>query len=115
MTSFAWLIPIFPLVAFTINILFGKKVGHKAALVSVGASLLSCAVGLPCAAAVAAGGHFEQSLAWLPLGNTTLSFGTLLDPFSATLLFVVTIVGTLIQIYSMGYMHDDPRFSRFFA
>jgi NADH-quinone oxidoreductase subunit L len=52
---------------------------------------------------------------WLMLGTTPLKFGYLMDPLSATLLFMVTIVGTLIQIYAMGYMHGDPRYSRFFA
>ena len=113
MTNFSHLIPLFPLFAFVINILFGRQVGRKAAWISVLASLISCAIALPMIAAVAKGGHFVQEWTWLYLGTYPLKFGTLLDPLSATLLFVVTIVGTLIQIYSIGYMHNDPRYSRF--
>ncbi|HXV28277.1 MAG TPA: NADH-quinone oxidoreductase subunit L, partial [bacterium] len=61
------------------------------------------------------GDTFTASVAWIAIGSYSLDFGYLLDPLAATLLFVVTFVGTLIQIYSIGYMHGDPRFSRFFA
>ena len=118
MTDYAYLIPIFPLFAFVINLFFGSKIlKHKAAWVSIGTSLLSCAVALPCIFAVAQGHGqtFTQEVEWVALGSYSLKFGTLLDPLSASLLFVVTIVGTLIQVYASGYMHDDPRFSRFFA
>lgn len=113
------LIPVFPLLAFMINILAGKVVGKKAAWVSILSSLISLGLALPVMIAVAGGAsggaHFEASILWLELGKVSLRFGYLVDPLAATLLFVVTIVGTLIQIYSMGYMHDDPRYSRFFA
>ncbi len=115
MTEYAYLIPVFPLIAFVINILFGRQVRRGAAGISIFSSLLSCAVALPAAWQVAQGGTFSKEIVWLWLGNAGLKFGYLLDPLSATLLFVVTIVGTLIQIYSAGYMREDPRFSRFFA
>lgn len=116
MTQYAYLIPVFPLLAFVINIFFGARVlKHKAALVSIACNLISCLIALPAAWAVARGGHYEYVWNWLTLGDYTLKFGALLDPLSATLLFVVTVIGTLIQVYSSGYMHDDPRFSRFFA
>lgn len=125
MTEYAYLIPVFPLAAFVINIFFGRHLRHAASLVSILSSLASCALALPICWAVAqglpagesvAGGHsFTASWPWLDLGGYTLKFGYLLDPLSATLLFVVTICGTLIQIYSSGYMHDDKRYSRFFA
>lgn len=116
MIQYAYLIPVFPLLAFVINIFFGARVlKHKAAWVSILCNLASCAVALPCAYAVAQGGHYTQTWEWLTLGTYTLKMGYLLDPLSATLLFVVTVIGTLIQVYASGYMHDDPRFSRFFA
>jgi NADH-quinone oxidoreductase subunit L len=115
MVPYAYLIPVFPLAAFAINIFFGKHLRHAASWVSILASLASCAIALPVCWAVAQGGHYAASWPWLDLGGYTLKFGYLLDPLSATLLFVVTICGTLIQIYSSGYMHDDPRYSRFFA
>src|SRR6266571_2752224 len=58
---------------------------------------------------------------WINSGVTvgiaplTISFGLLFDPLSATMLMVVTGVGFLIHIYSVGYMEDDPGFWRFFC
>ncbi len=116
MTQYAYLIPVFPLLAFVLNIFFGARVlKHKAAWVSIACNLASCVIALPSAWAVAQGGHFTKTWEWLQLGGYTLKMGYLLDPLSATLLFVVTVIGTLIQVYASGYMHEDPRFSRFFA
>jgi len=85
MTDYAYLIPVFPLVAFAVNIFFGRLVREKAAWISIVASLMSCAVALPCVAAVAAGGHYSAEWHWLTLGNYNLTFGYLLDPLSAIL------------------------------
>jgi len=111
----AYLIPLLPLIAFTINILLGKHVKHKAALISIAASLGSCAVAWPLIWQVSQGATLRHEFAFLALGSHPLNFGILIDPPAATLLLVVTLIGTLIQIYSSGYMHDEPRFSRFFA
>lgn len=52
---------------------------------------------------------------WIQAGSFLASFGLRLDPLSAVMLLVVTGVGLLIHIYAIGYMHGDPRYSRFFA
>ncbi|MEA2452578.1 MAG: NADH-quinone oxidoreductase subunit [Actinomycetota bacterium] len=52
---------------------------------------------------------------WIKVGGFDVSFDLLVDPLSVVMLLVVTGVGTLIHIYSTGYMHDDERYSRFFA
>jgi NADH-quinone oxidoreductase subunit L len=52
---------------------------------------------------------------WIRVGEFSVAFDLLIDPLSALMLLVVTGVGTLIHIYSIGYMHGDPRYSRFFA
>ncbi|MDP3921605.1 MAG: NADH-quinone oxidoreductase subunit L [Candidatus Omnitrophota bacterium] len=115
-TDSAYLIPLFPLLAFVINIFFGKKVGKRSAGISIAASAVSFAISLPLVMKVAStGAVYQNAFDWLALDGYTVRMGYLLDPLSATILFMVTLVGTLIQIYSMGYMHDDPRFSRFFA
>jgi NADH-quinone oxidoreductase subunit L len=115
MIAAACLIPLLPLAAFAVNILCGRFVRTKAAWISIVASLISCALAFPLILAVIRHGDSSAGWPWINLGPSFLSFGFLLDPLSATLLFVVTVVGTLIQIYSVGYMHDDPRYSRFFA
>jgi NADH-quinone oxidoreductase subunit L len=83
--------------------------------VAIGASLASALVSTAVILQVIAGAHFRHSFDWIRIGGTALDFGLLIDPLTAMMLFVVTYVGSLIFIYSVGYMHDDPRFPRFFA
>ena len=52
---------------------------------------------------------------WIQAGKFLAPFGLLLDPLSSIMILVVTGVGLLIHIYSIGYMHGDPLYSRFFA
>ncbi len=112
-----YLIPTLHLIAFTINILIGKHLGKKAALISIGASIASFLIALPVIGKLISDPHhpLTASWEWIKLGNYSLDFGYWIDAPGASLLFVVTFVGTLILIYSYGYMHDDKRFSRFFA
>ncbi len=109
------LVPLLPFVAFVANILAGHWLKHRAAWLSIATSSVACVIALPICWAVFQGAHFAHQGTWLMLGTVPLKFGYLMDPLSATLLFMVTIVGTLIQIYASGYMHGDPRYSRFFA
>ena len=56
-----------------------------------------------------------HSVDWLSLGSVTFSMGFYLDSVTAIMLIVVTLVSSLVHIFSMGYMHGDPRYPRFFA
>lgn len=59
---------------------------------------------------------FEIDLfTWIQAGSFHAPFGLLLDPLSSVMILVVTGVGSLIHIYSIGYMEGDPQYSRFFA
>ena len=111
MVILAYLIPLFPLFAFVALIFFGRRFGPRSALVAIGASLLSLVFAAPFVIGAWHGKVYEHAFEWLP----GFRFGLLIDPLSAMMLFVVTVVGTLIIIYSVGYMHGDPRFPRFFA
>ena len=108
-------VPLLPFLAFVVNILAGRWIKTRAAWLSIAASLAASVIALPLCWAVFRGGHFAHQGTWLMLGTVPLKFGYLMDPLSATLLFMVTIVGTLLQIYAAGYMWGDPRYSRFFA
>src|SRR6202007_1710766 len=55
------------------------------------------------------------NFSWLQFGTESLKFGWLLDPLSAVMLVMVTFVGLLIFIYSVGYMAHDENFTRFFC
>src|SRR3989338_659240 len=52
---------------------------------------------------------------WLQLGGLKADIAFLIDPLSLTMMLVVTGVGSLIHLYSVGYMHDDPGYARYFA
>ncbi len=115
MVKYTHLIPLFPFLAFAVNILFGRKIKKLSALVCITASVVSLFLSIMALLGCRNGEGPYTFARWLHLNGTALDFGVMVDPLSCTMLLVVTIVGTLIQIYSIGYMHDDPRFSRFFA
>src|SRR4051794_41425376 len=52
---------------------------------------------------------------WIPAGQFEVEFGFVIDPLTACLLIVVTTIGLLVHIYSIGYMGHDPGYWRFFA
>jgi NADH-quinone oxidoreductase subunit L len=57
----------------------------------------------------------ENIFTWLPVGGLHVNFALQLDPLSITMALFITGVGSLIHLYSIGYMHGDPRFPRFFV
>lgn len=115
MVKYAHLIPLFPFLAFAVNILFGRKLKKSSAIISVAASSISLLIAALTFLGNLKGEGSYVIAKWLAFNGVALNFGVIVDPLSCMMLLVVTIVGTLIQIYSIGYMHDDQRFSRFFA
>jgi NADH-quinone oxidoreductase subunit L len=112
------LIPLLPLAAFAVNILFGAKLRWNACLVAVGASGLSAVIALFVYLHVLGNPHgapLAWSFEWLRWGDQSFQMGVHVDALAALMLFMVTVVGTLIEIYAIGYMAGDSRFSRFFA
>ena len=59
--------------------------------------------------------HWERSIIWAPTGDYVLRMGLALDGLGLAMLLVVTTVSLLVHIYSVGYMHGDPRYPRFFS
>lgn len=109
------LIPLFPFLAFIVNISFGKKLQGASAVVSIIMSAVSLVLSVITFQGLQAGGGSYPLGQWLVVHNIPVNFGVTVDSLSVMMLLVVTIVGTLIQIYSVGYMHGDPRYSRYFA
>ena len=117
-----WLIPLFPLIGFLINGFFGKKIKNEAVIGGIGTLMIFCSflvscgilmqlVGLPAEQRV-----FEKVIfPWIHAGNFKADMAFLVDPLSAVMIMVVTGVGTLIHLYSIGYMHGEEGFYRFFA
>jgi len=113
-----WLIPILPLAGAAINGFLGKK-ASKAGVSAVGlifsgaafvwalwVALRFSSLTLP---------HSETLAHWIRSGSFSADFAFYLDQLSLVMLLVVTGVGFLIHIYSVGYMWDDPSYYRFFA
>jgi NADH-quinone oxidoreductase subunit L len=110
------LVPLLPLIGVLINGLFGMKIRGRAHLVAVSASGLSCLVAF-LVFFRAVGGHTLDwdVYSWLKVGDFQVPIGFLVDPLSAVMMLVVTFVGFLIHVYSIGYMHDDHGYARFFT
>ncbi len=120
MLDIAWLIPAFPLLGFVLLILFGRRLGEPfagwlATLASAGAFVSTVVVFFGLVALEAADRfHLVKLFTWLDVGSFTVDAGLLVDPLSITMCLFITGVGTLIHLYSVGYMHGDPNFSKFF-
>ena len=78
--------------------------------------LASFVLSLGLMGAVFSNGALEQNLfTWVSSGTWSVDFGFLVDPLSLIMVLVISGVGSLIHIYSTGYMHDDERHNYFFA
>lgn len=112
-----FLIPFLPLLGFLLNGL-GCRVFPRSLISFIGCSSVIGAFGLALQAfsATVDGGELSATLfEWIRAGNFSIEFALQVDRLTAIMLLVVTGVGSIIHIYSMGYMHDDPGYGRFFA
>jgi NADH-quinone oxidoreductase subunit L len=115
------LVPILPLLGFLIISLRVKKLGHVVtSVIACGVVLISflIAVHLFLQLLHAPDDHkfFQVSLfEWIHTGNFSADIGFLVDPLSSLMLLIITGVGFLIHVYSIGYMHNDDGFNRFFS
>jgi NADH-quinone oxidoreductase subunit L len=110
------LIPLLPLASFLIVGLLGHWIRDKAHFVAVPAMLGSFLLSAVAFMEVA-GGH-ESSLrlyTWLTSGILDVHIGITIDRLTAVMLLLVTTVSTLVHIYTIGYMHGDPGYARFFS
>ena len=118
MIGLAWLIPLFPAVGAIINGCFGSRTRDKAGLIASAMAGLSFLVVLVIAAEMIFGagkGGTVTLWPWIDAGKFSVSVSFLIDPLSTIMLLVVSGVGFLVHIYSVGYMQGDPGYPRFFA
>ncbi len=115
----ASLIPLLPFLGFIINGLGFRTIGKSlAATIGVSASVLSFGLSVWLFAAMTGSGVTTQEIHlfnWITTENTNISFSFLIDHLTLLFLLVVTGVGSLIHLYSAGYMHDDEGFGKFFS
>ena len=114
-----WLVPVLPTFAAGINALLKQRSRIAAASLAIGSMALSFLLSL-CAFAHVLGNRggevvLTQNVRWFQFGNEWLKLGWMLDPLTAVMLVMVTLVGLLIFIYSVGYMAHDENFTRFFC
>lgn len=111
------LIPLLPLIAFFINIIFGRKIiREKAHWISTLAVLSSWVISVITLSEVVNGKVINRDIyTWIISGNFSVSVGFLIDQLTAVMLIVVTTVSSLVHIYSIGYMHGDKGYYRFFS
>ncbi len=112
-----WLVIALPLGGAMLLHFAGRRLGEpRAGYLACAASLAAFLVAAVAAVPFFIGeGHPSQSLLWEWMPAVGASFEIIWDPLSALMTLVVTGVGSLIHIYSVGYMHGDPRFARFFT
>ncbi|MDP9233736.1 MAG: NADH-quinone oxidoreductase subunit L [Actinomycetota bacterium] len=114
-----WLIA-FPLLGALLLLFFGRRIGQRAGVLASGLLGLSFLLGLVLFA-TQLGHEGQQRIAyvhlfdWITVGNFRVGADLTLDQLSIVMVLVVTGVGTLIHIYSIGYMEGDPRYPRFFC
>ena len=116
-----------PLASAVLLLLFGKRIGRLSGVIAsaaigiaamVGAVMFAGLLGVEGHVAEGHGNMREQVVHlfdWIGIGGLHVGADLLVDQLSAIMVLVVAGVGTLIHVYSIGYMHDDPRYARFFA
>jgi NADH-quinone oxidoreductase subunit L len=113
-----WLIPMLPFAGFVANGLFGRRLPHRViSAIGVGTVLLSCLWVLRVLAGIAPleQPYAEHYYTWIASGNLNAGIDLMVDRLSAVMLLVVTGVGLLIHIYSIGYMAHEDGYWRFFS
>src|SRR5215469_10972330 len=113
-----WLIPALPILASGLSALAPQRQRKFSASLAIGSMFISLLLAL-CSFAHALkageGVHEVFNFQWFQFGAESLKIGWVLDPLTAVMLVMVTFVGLLIFIYSVGYMSHDENFTRFFT
>ena len=118
MDKYIWLIPILPLAGFVINGL-GRNTLSKGAIGFIGSFLVLISFGLSVGAFLQIHATRQPITVdlfdWFSAGSFKISFSFLVDQLSSLMLLIITGVGFLIHLYSVGYMNDDKGYGKFFS
>ena len=111
-----------PLLGFVINGLFGRKLKNEALIGILGSTTVGISFLVACVtfaqmlgSPVEERSHIVLLFTWISAGSLSAGFAYQVDQLSILMMLIVTGVGFLIHVYSIGYMHGDTGFSRFFA
>ncbi|MCL6580629.1 MAG: NADH-quinone oxidoreductase subunit L [Firmicutes bacterium] len=117
MLEHIWIVPALPLASWLVITFFNRRLGPRAAHVGTAAVLTSLVLSVAAFIALVARGGEPVTTGgrWLTLGPVAVDMGLAVDNLAAIMLLVVSIVSSAVHIYSMGYMHGDRRYQRFFG
>jgi NADH-quinone oxidoreductase subunit L len=119
MIQYSWLIPAMPALAYVLITIFTKRSRVLSASISVLTMTacfgLSVGVLLDLLKLDPANRLVTFGATWLRISPWQANVGVLIDPLSVNMLLIVTFISLLVQIYSLGYMHDDERFSTYYS
>lgn len=120
MASLAWLLVALPLLGAAVLLLGGRRTDKVGPALATGLSWASFGVGVLVIVQLlgqdaAQRAHHLTLWNWVPAGSFQLDLGMLVDPLSVAFVMLITFVGSLIHVYSLGYMEHDPDKRRFFA
>ena len=117
MTELAYLIPLLQLLSFVMIVFFLRWKEKLASGFAISMILIGWVMSIWVLIETLArhGTPYEAYVYLTSFASINFEVGILVDPLTAIMLIVVTTVGGCVQIYSLGYMHNDPRFSRFFS
>lgn len=119
MINLVWLVPLIPLLGFVINGL-GRNSLSKNLIGFIGSSVIFISFAISLGIFFELGADANKSheiflFDWISAGSLHIPLSFLVDPLSAIMLLIITGVGFLIHIYSIGYMHSDEGFGKFFS
>ena len=120
MTSALWMLPAYPVFGAFVLMVFGRRLGEPrsgwfAAAMPIASFLVAVSVYFDLLSRSSEERHEVVTLfSWIPVGALHIDVALLADPLSITMALFITGIGSLIHLYAIGYMHGDPKFSKFF-
>lgn len=120
MTDMLWLLPAFPLFGALVIMVLGRRLGEPksgwlAAAMPFASFIVAVSVFFDLLSRDEEDRHQVVRLfSWIPVGELQIDVALLADPLSITMALFITGIGSLIHLYAIGYMHGDPKFSKFF-
>src|SRR5882724_786975 len=118
--NFLWLIPALPALGVLFNAFVGRRAGEGAVSVIgpgvVGTAFIGACVAFAQLLNLPHGAALTQRLwPWITAGTLQVDVALRIDALSAVMVLIVSGVGFLIHVYSVGYMHGDPGYARYFT
>jgi len=117
-TTTALAVLLLPLLAFAMLFFFGRRLPRQGDWLGIGISAITFALSAWLFAQTWNSGTYHTRTNWFSLASTStadFTAGILIDNLTVLMLVLVTFISTLVQLFSVGYMHDDKGYSRYFA